>query len=222
MAYNNGPKMVTDGLVLALDAGNRKSYVGSGTVWNDLSGNGNHIMLANSPTYSSDGSFTFNGTSTSGSIASNSTLTITSPSFIVGCTVGSGTVFAKGGYGSYWNYGLTSVTSTNFSARNNQSDLSSSTPFTSSSGLNVYACVYNGSAVEFYRNGIFGGTQSTNYSPTALNQLFLRIGCAFNNNTQTNVEFYNGKIYFMQIYNRPLTSQEVLQNFNATRGRFGL
>jgi hypothetical protein len=222
MSISGGPDINERGLVLYLDAGNSRSYPGSGDIWSDLSGNNNNITLANSPVYSSDGSFTFNGTSTSGSIASNSSLTITTPTFIVGCTVATGTVFAKGGFGNYWNYGLTTVTSTNFSARNNQGDLSSSTPFTTGSGLNVYACVYNGSAVEFYRNGIFGGTQSTNYSPSAINQLFVRIGCAFNNNTQTNVEFYNGKIYFIQLYNRILTSQEILQNFNATRSRFGI
>jgi hypothetical protein len=37
-----GPKIVTDGLVLYLDAANTKSYPVSGTAWNDLSGNGNN------------------------------------------------------------------------------------------------------------------------------------------------------------------------------------
>ena len=39
MGFSRGPKIVTDGLVLALDAANSKSYPGSGTTWNDLSGN---------------------------------------------------------------------------------------------------------------------------------------------------------------------------------------
>jgi hypothetical protein len=41
MAISYNPRIVTDGLVLALDAGNPKSYPGSGTAWTDLSGNGN-------------------------------------------------------------------------------------------------------------------------------------------------------------------------------------
>ena len=49
-----GPNVVTDGLVLALDAGNAKSYPGSGTSWSDLSGQGNNGTLTNGPTYSSD------------------------------------------------------------------------------------------------------------------------------------------------------------------------
>ena len=45
VAYN--PKIVTNGLVLALDAGNTKSYPGSGTTWTDLSGGGNNGTLTN-------------------------------------------------------------------------------------------------------------------------------------------------------------------------------
>ena len=61
IAYN--PKIVTDGLVLCLDAANPKSYPGSGTTWYDLSGNGNHGTLINGPTYNSDnkGSIVFDG-----------------------------------------------------------------------------------------------------------------------------------------------------------------
>jgi hypothetical protein len=45
MAISYNPRIVTDGLVLALDAGNPKSYPGSGTTWTDLSGNGNNGTL---------------------------------------------------------------------------------------------------------------------------------------------------------------------------------
>lgn len=63
MSYSNGPRIVTNGLVLYLDAGNSKSYPGSGTVWNDLSGNGNNGTLVNGPTYSgaNKGSIVFDG-----------------------------------------------------------------------------------------------------------------------------------------------------------------
>lgn len=42
MALAHSPKIITDGLVLCLDAGNTKSYPGSGTTWTDLSGQGNN------------------------------------------------------------------------------------------------------------------------------------------------------------------------------------
>jgi hypothetical protein len=58
IAYN--PKTVTDGLVLCLDAANPKSYPGSGTVWNDLSGNGNNANIIGAPIHSGN-YFSFNG-----------------------------------------------------------------------------------------------------------------------------------------------------------------
>ena len=64
MTIGYGPRVVTDGLVLALDAADRNSYSGSGTSWTDLTGRGNNGTLANGPTYSSDnrGSLVFDGT----------------------------------------------------------------------------------------------------------------------------------------------------------------
>ena len=46
--------LVTDGLILNLDSTNTSSYPGTGTVWSDLSGEGNHFDLVNSPTFSTD------------------------------------------------------------------------------------------------------------------------------------------------------------------------
>jgi hypothetical protein len=65
MAFGNGPKIVTNGLVLSLDAADRNSYSGTGTAWNDLSGNGNNGSFVNSPTFSGSngGSLNFNGSS---------------------------------------------------------------------------------------------------------------------------------------------------------------
>ena len=64
MGFYRGPKIVTDGLVLALDAANPLSYPGSGTNWNDLSGNNYNASLINSPTYNSNSFFSFNGLDT--------------------------------------------------------------------------------------------------------------------------------------------------------------
>ena len=71
MGINYNPKIVTDGLVLCLDAGNIKSYPGSGTTWTDLTNIGSrNATLINSPTYSTSnlGYFTFNGSNTFASI----------------------------------------------------------------------------------------------------------------------------------------------------------
>ena len=63
MALSHNPRIVTDGLVLCLDAANPKSYPGSGTTWFDLSGNGNNGTLLNGVGYSSNnkGSMVFDG-----------------------------------------------------------------------------------------------------------------------------------------------------------------
>ena len=64
MSLSRGPKIVTNGLVLYLDAANKKSYPGSGTTWTDLSGNNNTGTLTNGPTFDSNngGSIVFDGT----------------------------------------------------------------------------------------------------------------------------------------------------------------
>jgi hypothetical protein len=65
MAISRGPKIVTNGLVLALDAADRNSYVSGSTTWNDLSGYNYNGTLTNSPTFSNTngGIISFNGTS---------------------------------------------------------------------------------------------------------------------------------------------------------------
>ena len=62
MSFFHSPRIVTDGLVLALDAANPKSYPGSGTTWYDLTSNNHDVTLINSPSFNSDGFISFNGT----------------------------------------------------------------------------------------------------------------------------------------------------------------
>jgi len=64
MAVGYNPRIVTDGLVLALDAGNTKSYPGSGTTWYDRSGNGyNAIQTGSRVSYNStESAWEFTGT----------------------------------------------------------------------------------------------------------------------------------------------------------------
>ena len=73
MGFSRGPKIVTNGLVLTLDAGSKKSYSGSGTTWKDLSGNGNTGTLVNGPTFNSanGGSIVFDGSNDTVSTLNN-------------------------------------------------------------------------------------------------------------------------------------------------------
>ena len=90
-------KIVTNGLVLALDAADRNSYPGSGTTWFDVSGNNNHITLTNGPTFDSGSikSISFDGVDDFGTINSNASLTMSQPTLIVTCTSTTGTVRAS-------------------------------------------------------------------------------------------------------------------------------
>jgi len=62
--YNGTSGIVTTNIVLDLNAGISNSYSGSGTAWNDISGNGNNFTLTNGPTYTSSdgGAIVFDGT----------------------------------------------------------------------------------------------------------------------------------------------------------------
>ena len=64
MAFRYSPKIITDGLVLFLDAANPKSFVSGSTTWNDLTTNFNNGTLVNDPTYSltNSGNIVFDGT----------------------------------------------------------------------------------------------------------------------------------------------------------------
>ena len=224
MAFANGPRIVTDGLVLALDAADRNSYPGSGTTWFDVSGNNNHITLTNGPTFSNN-SIVFDGVDDFGTIDSNASLTISQPTLLVVSTVGgaNSTVLAKGGGGSYWNYGLrVRGSTTTFYARNNNFDDISPTFSPSTTPFSVYGLVWTGTTVKFFRDGIYGGSNGANYSPQANNTLFLRIGCAWNNLTSANVEFFQGQIASVYIYNRALSDSEMISNQNNLKSRFGL
>jgi len=76
MAIIRGPKIVRSGLVLALDAADRNSYVGSGTVWKDMSGNSNNATLINGPAFNSanGGSIVFDGIDDYASLNNNNYL----------------------------------------------------------------------------------------------------------------------------------------------------
>ncbi len=80
MSLSRGPKTITNGLVLYLDAANKKSYPGSGTTWTDLSGNVYNGTLTNGPTFSAAnmGSIVFDGTNDNIQLGNASTFLPTS------------------------------------------------------------------------------------------------------------------------------------------------
>ena len=232
MAYRNGPKIVTDGLVLCLDAAIGKSYPGSGTTWYDLSGNGNNGTLVNTPVYISDngGMFSFGGSNESINVPVSSSLQSEIFTFDIWFKLNS---IAAGGTsifsGHYQHYGTISGLTTFayqgsywFQTRLNNTCCQSLTVGTASTGVWVNFSGTRSSSLKIaYLNGIQAGTQSTTGTHSQLNNF--SIGNNADNIANNN---YNGSIdgYIPMIkyYNRVLTSDEILQNYKATKGRFGL
>jgi len=220
MALVHSPSIVTSGLALYLDAGNVKSYPGSGTTWSDLSGNGNNGTLVNAPGFD-----TANG----GSILFNGTINyVTLPNGILS---GTGD-FAVNQWVKSLSVGGTGTTFANYSSGNLQIIYGaqyvgvylgaafyacSSTPCAYyNSGWNMITALRSGTSIGFYLNGASITTGTTSNSIGTISASF-RLG------TNTiGTEQFTGNIAVTQVYNRTLSETEISQNFNALRGRYNI
>ena len=228
MSLGHGASIVRDGLVLHLDAAGVKSYPGSGTTWTDLSGNGNDGTLVNGVGYSSDnkGALTFDGTndyitipnSSSVQLSNNSPFSI---SYFINLNRVDGTYMApimKGGFTSSYGH---LIGSTNYFLVYTDND--SSNELFIQNMLNDYVNTwvnitqtYDGDKIYVYRNGVLYATSGTGRTLTT-NTSTLYIGINGGSNY-----FLDGDISNMMLYNRELTADEIKQNFEATRGRYGI
>lgn len=223
VAYN--PKIVTNGLVLALDAANSKSYPGTGTAWNDLSGKGNNGTLVNGITYSSNnlGAMTFDGTNDfiSGTLtppAFNSSSTIevfVRPSSVTG---GIRAVFVHGRTGVSFSSGLV-ILDGQLRFRNSNSDYAFPSPTTLVDNTWYHLVLSTDSnGTTGYCNGVSQGTIPYKITSNSLPEW--NIG---RRSLDSNIEQFVGNIGILRVYqNKALTEEEVNQNFNASRGRYGI
>ena len=231
MSLAHSPRIVTDGLVLCLDAGNTKSYPGSGTTWTDLSGQGNTGTLTNGPTYSSSngGSLVFDGandwfsTSLSSIGDANTSFTwggyakvnasTTSNFFLFGNYTESATTpfFAIAFNNSGANTFIYIRSSTNVSVLGTSTSLSLNTWY-------HLIAVRDASAneIRFYINGVLASTNtfSGTYSVKSTANNFGGMRHLTN--------YVNANASSVVLYNRVLTASEIQQNFNALRGRFSI
>ena len=228
MAVGYNPRIVTDGLVLALDAGNTKSYSGSGATWTDLSGNGNNGTLENGVGFDggNGGSLVFDG--------SNDYITSSNP-IVLGNNPRTLEVWCKG-------------TSTDRVplALSTSPSLTQNVSFAFAALSSSVFIVYGGTGsydeefpVSF--NFIDGNwhqmlvTWDGNNPGTLLvygdgSQVGSRVrgaGEAYNTTSGYMVgvwydfnRYYNGNISQVSIYNRALTASEIQQNYNALKGRY--
>jgi len=230
MGLAHSPKIITDGLVLALDAGNAKSYPGSGTTWTDLIGS-NNGTLTNGPTYSSDngGSLVFDGTNDYVSLGDPADLNFGTGNFTLSfVTYRTGTGFQGGGY-----VGKGNGTSEGFDFRDynfyvhGTSGLIASMSFSSSTNSwQHHTFVFDRTSspyIKRYLNGTYVSSSTTNNSANSSSSIDTTIAFRIALSTAGTVSrYFIGSIPMVSAYNRALTAAEVKQNFNALRGRFGI
>jgi hypothetical protein len=217
MVFNiDYPAIVTNGLILNLDAGFTPSYPTTGTTWYDVSSGGNNGALTNGPTFNSGngGSIVFDGADDyvnlpNGILSGTGDFTIIQ---WVQCDgPGVGTTFGNYGAGNL-QFGWS--TSYDFLWLDNNSAYASTSNFTTA--ITMIAGRRIGTTTNYLKNGTVISTGSSGASIGSSSANF-RIGT----NTST-TEQYNGKIYTTMVYNRGLSNAEILQNYNATKSRFGL
>ena len=233
MSASSGPDIVENGLVLCLDAANRKSYSGSGTVWTNLANKSLNSTISSATPFDNvyNGRINFEGTS--GSAINGKTMTFpkwtelnlstsftisiwfsftrSSPSFfdfILGCE-------------SYLNRGFRAglAAGTNkigfFSTQSGGTFNHVTNHAVTLNTIFNYTITFDVNTGITYINGAFDKqTTGTFVSPNASDNFF------YNNVSGGNRS--NSHVSGIQIYNRALTAAEVLQNYKALKGRFGL
>jgi hypothetical protein len=217
-----GPSIVKDGLVLYLDAATANSYNKyiSPTIWKDISGNGRTGTFVNGPIYDSGngGSIMFDGLDDYIALSTLATVT----SFTVEIW------FNSAGAGLTGSTGYSTLIATNnanrllnrFTDRIFLAQMGAGNHFsTGSTQFNTWNCIH-------YRYNSSNTTAQWFINTVADTTL---VGAITLNTTQTlgvgtlsSGYYFNGKMSRVLIYNKALSSTEILQNYNATRARFGL
>jgi hypothetical protein len=214
-----GPNIVKDGLVLYLDAGSPNSYYGgTGTVWKDMSGNGNNGTLTNGPTFNSanGGSIVFDGVDdyvncgTSTSLNEPKTIEV----WLYVTSQKTGMILSRG-IANYEVYTFTDGFV--YTYWGNRFNTTINNPPITLNLWNQFCFTISGVTETVYKNGDLIGPRTLNATPSYTNTGDVNIGRR-NNGSQ----YLNGRVSIIKLYNRELSSTEVLQNFNATRARFGI
>lgn len=221
MGLNHSPSIVTSGLVMCLDAGNTKSYPGSGTTWVDLSRRNNNGTLTNSPTFATTngGIINYSGSATV------STPIVLGASYTMSCwfrltAVSTGTYQAiLGVYQS--NYMCLIMNATDAFMGLWTETASAQALGSSAVSTNTWYNYTlaregdnNGTGYKLYVNGLYTGAWHTGTRPTTD---FFHVG-----GRPDTTQPPSGGIANSMVYNRALSATEILQNVNALRGRFGI
>jgi len=240
MGLAHSPRIVTDGLLFAIDAGNSKSYPGSGTTWTDTI-RGVSGTMSNGPTYNSadGGSIVFDGTDDQVSFSDNDLLT---PHTTMSVWIKLDTLDLNGGnnrvimdktVGPNSRVGRFIVQKSAVQdkyfrvvSRIYLSTGEDQTVVFKKGGTNHistdwdnFVMTYDGTTQINYYNGEFSRSEDVN-TPAGLKT---NGGCTFRlgrQNVMSSDDYFLGKMSGVLYYNRALTASEVAQNYNALKGRY--
>jgi hypothetical protein len=228
MALAHSPSITTKGLVLYLDAANSKSYPGSGTAWLDVSGNARNGTLTNGPSYNSSngGSIVFDGVDdyvNGSSFTPNITNKTLSGWVKLSSTTqqGGGLINLQSDSGGTFDAIVYNETDNGWgfgSDFGNRTGWSGVKETSTTDWVNIVA-TYENLNYRMYRNGTLIFTLT---SFNALNFNFSSKSLIGYRHTGGGSAFLSGNISQASIYNRALSAAEILQNFNAMRGRFNV
>jgi hypothetical protein len=227
--YNYTGQLVTNGLVLNLDAAKTDSYPGTGTTWRDISGNNNNGTLTNGPTFSGIGkqaAIVFDGVDDY-AISTNSSFDITELTICAWVNFSSlsnslyPTISNKETSNLSRNWWLGLLTDSKFTFGRSVSGVDSLVLSTITPNLNQWYFISATNDTQpifkIYINGVLNNTSSLS-GTLSTSGASAWIGTYGGGGTYPMA----GKISNVQIYNRALTQAEVSQNFNALRGRYGI
>ena len=232
MGFFDGPTIVTNGLVLSLDAADKGSYIGSGTVWSNLVSANVSGSLVASPTFnaSNGGSIVFNGTTQYANLGNNTLgvelqdKSVSAWIFQTATPAAAGPIIDKDFdtsptvYGG-WGFWITPANKMNFWVHSNKDLVDTGTSITNNTWQNVVVSYsYSGKSVSFYLNGNFNSTRTdATIVEKVSDTTTLKLGAM-----RTPAFFYTGRIANTLLYNRALSASEIAQNYNAQKSRFGL
>lgn len=236
-SFGNTSNLILNNLILRLDAAESESYPSSGTTWFDISDKNNNGTLTNGPVHNST-HFDFDGDDDFvdfGAITTSNPLQLSSPAgggatfmFAVNFD-GSGDDFQRiidksdGGSGvngyAIWANSTAGNPMGVLTYVVNNSGAVASTIQCVAGAWNIIALTHDQSTGNYvwYLNGVSNDTGTSTYSYINVEKN-MRIG-SWNHTTGREL---NGKIGFMLVYEKPLSSAEVLHNYNLLKGRYGL
>jgi hypothetical protein len=217
MGIYAGPEMAENGLVLALDAGNARSYPGSGTIWTDLSGNEKNATAQNGVGYTplNGSGLTFDGTDDHFIISQRETSSqFTYEAFLMPTNVSKDQMYAGTTSDGFYLRITGSKAFLSISA-GSQRTLTHDTTLQNNQVYHIVS-IYNGVQLKIYVNNVLT-------SGAVINAAMISWGAdRIGRWKDADQRSFVGNIYCLRAYSRELTEAEIKQNFTALRGRFGI